>query len=695
MVKTQAPLSPEKGIYRYLFQYPVKRGFTIRQLCIYFVALFRMNKMWKKSILTFLVLGSLTTHMLAAQSRLDSLLQKLPVSAMDTNRIHLLFAIEKAFLDANNPDTALYYLNQNIKLVEKLKTNRFEYDLAYEHLAVYHAKAEYKKALQYTLKSLEIANRNNNVFQKADSYRALFNTYYNLGEHELAIKYALYSVHLSDSINDTTNLSITYGNLARMYNDLNQYKKAIFYGKKGIEEGKKYRNIKGLLISINNTALAFRNLNQNYMAEKLYKSQLDLALKENFPRSASKAMINLCMLYAQTTNRAKLNQYAHELNEYIQSNKDVRLSTIDKGFLYMINGYNFLFQNRFQQADEEFDKGITLATEDKDPYHLSNFYLLKTKLNYAQQNYTKAEWYNQKYDSVQQLINEDELSKYALDLENKYETQKKEQTIQLQSDQLRNRRILILVLIISIAGILLTALVYYRYYRQKQINQQQRISQLETEKHLTASESVIKGEEQERSRLAKDLHDGLGGMLSGIKYSLGNMKNNLVMTPENAMDFERSIDMLNSSIKEMRRVAHNMMPEALVRYGLDTALRDFCSDINQTGGMKITYQSYGLGETEIEQSKSITIYRIVQELVNNALKHSGGREMLVQLTKADDKLSITVEDDGKGFDVSILDTAQGIGWSNIKSRVQFLKGTIDIHSSVDNGTSVLIEFSIT
>ena len=117
---------------------------------------------------------------------------------------------------------------------------------------------------------------------------------------------------------------------------------------------------------------------------------------------------------------------------------------------------------------------------------------------------------------------------------------------------------------------------------------------METEKKLTATEAVLKGEEQERTRLAKDLHDGLGGMMSGIKYSLQTMKKNLIMTPENQQAFERSMDMLDSSINEMRRVAHNMMPEALVKFGLDTALNDFCDDVNQSGALQVSYQSIGM-----------------------------------------------------------------------------------------------------
>ena len=210
----------------------------------------------------------------------------------------------------------------------------------------------------------------------------------------------------------------------------------------------------------------------------------------------------------------------------------------------------------------------------------------------------------------------------------------------------------------------------------------------------------MKGEEQERTRLAKDLHDGLGGMLSGIKYSFQTMKGNLVMTPDNHQAFERSMDMLDSSIKEMRRVAHNMMPESLVKFGLDTALKDFCNDINQSGALRVTYQSIGLENAAIEQTTAIAIYRIVQELINNTMKHASAKTAIVQVTKADGNISITVEDDGRGFDSVILESrrarpddqvGRGIGWSNIQSRVEYLKGKIDIQSEPGKGTSVLIE----
>lgn len=171
------------------------------------------------------------------------------------------------------------------------------------------------------------------------------------------------------------------------------------------------------------------------------------------------------------------------------------------------------------------------------------------------------------------------------------------------------------------------------------------------------------------------------------------MKENLILTPDTAQAFEHSLDMLETCIKEMRRVANNMMPEALVKFGLNTALKDFCNDINQSGAIKLNYQSIGMDNSNIDQTTSIAIYRIVQELINNSIKHAAAKKAKVQVTQLDDLLSLTVEDDGIGFDPVILQRVRGIGWSNIQSRVDFLKGTLDVQSGAGKGTSVHIELN--
>ena len=210
---------------------------------------------------------------------------------------------------------------------------------------------------------------------------------------------------------------------------------------------------------------------------------------------------------------------------------------------------------------------------------------------------------------------------------------------------------------------------------------------------MQATEAVLKGQEDERSRIAKDLHDGLGGLLSGVKYSLSNMKENVLLSSENALSFERTIDMLDSGIKELRRVSHNMMPENLVKFGLDTALKDYCSAITKTKALQVSYSSFGMEEFQANTNISVTVYRVIQELINNTMKHAGATASIVQLSKDEHKLHITVEDNGKGFDKNIENTSKSMGLRNLKNRVNYLKGKMEINSD-DQGTAINIELNI-
>lgn len=267
-----------------------------------------------------------------------------------------------------------------------------------------------------------------------------------------------------------------------------------------------------------------------------------------------------------------------------------------------------------------------------------------------------------------------------------------EQEKQIQQLLLNRKTTLNFILIVSLVTLLIISFLSYQSYRQKQKLQQLRINEFEKEKQLAAIEAMMKGEEQERTRLAGDLHDGLGGLLSGVKFSLINMKDNLIITADNMAVFERSLDMIDSSIKELRRVAHNMMPELLTKFGLNEALKEYCNSINATKLLTVKYQSLGM-ETRLDNSIEIIIYRILQELLNNIMKHAAATEAFVQVIREGNRLNVVAEDNGKGFDNSSGEHT-GAGLSNIRSRVAYLKGQLDIHAEPGKGTLVNIEFNI-
>ncbi|MFT4682218.1 MAG: two-component system NarL family sensor kinase [Flavobacteriales bacterium] len=150
-----------------------------------------------------------------------------------------------------------------------------------------------------------------------------------------------------------------------------------------------------------------------------------------------------------------------------------------------------------------------------------------------------------------------------------------------------------------------------------------------------------------------------------------------------------AIGSLDDASKEVRRIAHNMMPEVLMNYGLESALRDFVESVNQNSSLDFDLQLSNL--KAFDQTQELMIYRIVQELINNVVKHANAKSVLIQLMQADDTLSITVEDDGCGFNVDLAMKKSGLGMSNLKARVEYLGGTLNIDSSENSGTSVFIE----
>ena len=226
-------------------------------------------------------------------------------------------------------------------------------------------------------------------------------------------------------------------------------------------------------------------------------------------------------------------------------------------------------------------------------------------------------------------------------------------------------------------------------FKQQLALQLQHTRELEKDRQLAAVGTMLKGQEEEWTRLAKDLHDGVAGMLSGVKFSLMNMKSNLTGNSEDTISFERSLDMLDTSIQELRRVAHNIMPAVLVKFGLNEALKDYCDTVNNAQILDVKYQSFGM-EKRIENTTEIIVYRIIQELLNNIFKHARADEVLVQLIREEERVGITVEDNGKGFDIDIIQKSKSSGWANIMSRVNYLRGKLDIISG-NKGTSVNIE----
>jgi signal transduction histidine kinase len=281
------------------------------------------------------------------------------------------------------------------------------------------------------------------------------------------------------------------------------------------------------------------------------------------------------------------------------------------------------------------------------------------------------------------------------------ENKKKVSSIEIEKESALNlnTRQSKLLYFVSAWVLLLLLFIYFlvRFYMQKIntekiINDQQhqidvqKIQDLENKIKINSMQAMILGEEKERERIAKDLHDSLGGLLSTVKLQFDNVRAKMNGSLHNEQ-YDKASDLLDTAVNEVRTISKNLQPAALKRYGLVASINDLISRFCGENMPEIYFQHYDLPD-QIEELVSLSIYRVIQELLNNSIKYANAKEILIQLNGELDAISIQYEDDGNGFDVSTI-PKKGMGLENINSRVNYLKGTISIESVPDEGISVM------
>lgn len=649
----------------------------------------------KLGLFTIVMLCGLYTT--AQQHFVDSLRNRIKEAASDSLKMRALYEYMRATLNDNTTDFPPY-MEELIMLGKKTKSN-WGLSTGYIISLCYYAdRGNFPLSFRYGDSALAVLKDDTSaaaITNKAHAFNNLSNNYYKLADYTKALELSFKAVDIFKKVGHKT-LASTYTGIANCYMNLNNYPKTFEYSDKAIAIAMQHNDKRLQSVMMMNKVAALSNLDRFREADSLLK----------VVRPMVEALQNATCLQMYYYHKSDLEQFYYkdtsaalrslkESYKYAREVDDVSLLSNSLEGIIHIELNKFLLQDARKHIDSLFmiAEAYDMKDSKKRGYAALSEWYFKTG------NYKPAYEYLEKEKKLSDTLSSEEAQKNISMIETRFNVAAKEDEIkvlkaekEVQELRISRNKTLNYLLLGGAAVLLIITLLGYRNYRHHQKIQQQRINELETEKQLSATEAILKGEEQERARLAKDLHDGLGGMLSGIKYSFQSIKGNLLLTPESQQAFERSIEMVDTSIKEMRRVAHNMMPEALVKFGLNAALQDFCSDINQSGALKVNFQSIGIDNSPIHQTIAIAIYRIVQELINNVIKHAEAQTAIVQVIKSGPKISITVEDDGKGFEPEVLQQSKGIGFANIQNRVSFLKGKMDIHAQPGKGVSVLIEF---
>lgn len=609
--------------------------------------------------------------------------------------------IKKALLFAQNPatvDSADFYLNKFYVSSKKINYSKgiVEY---FRIKAVSYFIQQKEDSVQVAIqKAFGEARRLKNQKELALVMDLKGWIFQNKEQYDSATYYFIDALKIADSNNDIKFSAEIANNLSILFWTIGDFKKAATYASGAYFNGLQLRDTMLMSNGLFNLGNAKGQLKQYDSARILYRKVTELITdpsKYNY------------VLFRALSNDAAMLSEENRTDESIKKYKEIlqlssKVPPSLMAYIYSGLGAAQLKKNLPADAEVNLTKAVSIAQRANDSYSLRDNYLLMAKIKKARSDFKSALFFREKYDSLDEKMMNEATTKNMHALEKKYNTAKKDNQIARQQLSLVENKNIIqtenninAALISGIILLLFVALLVYRNFRnrhkilkQSEELKMQKIQELENEKQLIAARSLLQGQEEERTRLARDLHDGVGGLLSGVKLSMSNMKGNFFLSEENALAMNNVFMQLDQSIAELRRVSHNMMPESLIKYGLKEALENYCETLNISGKIKVQLQTYGM-EERMEQSNEIVAYRMVQELLNNVIKHADAKNVLIQLVRKQDHFTLTVEDDGKGFDPKEI--SSGAGLQNIKARAEYLNGTLDIVSSRGEGTSVTIE----
>ncbi|MBK7691254.1 MAG: sensor histidine kinase [Bacteroidetes bacterium] len=674
----------------------------------------------KKIILLVAVICSQMLAM-AQQKKIDSLFRIINSQQADTHNTRAYILLSEAYRDFN-VDSAEIFAQKGIDLAKTRKQVKME---AYAHNAmgyVKYYKGDYQASIAAFQNYYEAAKRNNDKIAMGFARNNEGNVYIELGDYLNAIDKYNQALELRKEADDSMGIAMSYNNMGYIYKDLGDYEKAIsnflfalrVYEKMNnkMAVGTTYNYIGSVYWRKKDYALAHQNIDKALQLHGENRDNGNIAIclhtkgavygDEKKYDSAVLYFQKARPLYEKNNDVRQLGLISADIGEIFE-----RKGIHDSAIVYFKAGiqYNNSIGNKRSQASLYTGLANSLLHKNQlaacKQYLDSSFQIIEgTNKKEDFKNYYKvlSDYYKASGDAGNALkcldmysIYKDSLlnaenQKAIADMQTKYDVEKKDQQIKLQQSELLRRNILL----IGLAALsLLLLLLGISYYNRMKLKQQTRLQEEIMKQQDFATKAVIEAEENERKRIGSDLHDGVGQLMSAAKMNLSAIEDRVSFQSEqDKQAYEKSIALVDEGCREVRAVSHTIMPNALLRAGLSNAVKEFIEKLdNRT--LKINLHSAGLNE-RLDSNVETVLYRIIQECVNNVIKHSKANALDISLIKDADGISATIEDNGKGFHVVEKQKGDGIGLKNIQTRVTYLKGSLDIDSAPGRGTLIAI-----
>jgi len=543
--------------------------------------------------------------------------------------------------------------------------------------------AVYDSAVHYNEKALPFAEKIDYKKGIAATYINLGNTYQFFGQYDKVTENYLKGIEIFEANEDSTNVSKSYQNLAALFASIDNRKKEIEYLKQALIANTKSNELQNGYI-YGDLGLANLRMNKNIEAFRFFQmadslsrfvddNRLDFFVASHF---GDYYLFNLKYKNAIPFYEKALQINSNFNDVFYKADVLFKLGEVHSNL------------NNYKDAKRYLKEALTLSKSGSIIEVEQKIYAELSKINEMKGNYKEAYRFKSLSSKFTDSLKNERYIKQINRLEKQFETKKKdaeineqkfrlkEQKNELQKKQMQTKYA------IGVSGLLLIlSIASWLVYKQRQKRKDQELLIVKNEAQINALESLIEGEEKERIRIAKELHDGVNGDLSAIKHKLNTL------LKLNNKTIEEAVVMIDKSCDQVRAISHNLVPPALENFDLQTAASDYCTNMNSIHVPTITFNF--IGEIVVlPKIVEVNIFRIIQELVTNSIKHAEASEINIQLSCRANALQLATEDDGKGFNVSKVKKG-GVGISNIKNRVKFLNGEMDVSSS-SKGTSINI-----
>lgn len=498
--------------------------------------------------------------------------------------------------------------------------------------------SDYPAYINYNFKKLEEARATEHCAQIAKLSSNVGRGYYYLKQTSKTVGWFHAALAALKTCRNDTLKGILYKNLGSVWLDAGRADSAAVYYTKATPLIETYSDLKHVsnFYSVQ-FELWFRHLKNEAKAKEMLRLALETAYQ-----SADSSVIFFAetkrAIYYMETGQCRLAIPIYEnIYRYAASQKDL------EGMIYALSGIQ----------SNHIRCGNTEETEK-----------------------ARYEWSNLK-DSFFSLKVADATAKY----ETKFLTQQKEienQKLKQRNVQMVGIGVFIIVMLVSVGLV----------WAERRENKQKALFELELrEEQRKRFAEVLTAQEQEQARIAGDLHDSLGHLISAAKLNLSVLEASTDRQQQLLQNLNKIVDEAGF---EARNLAHRIMPQSLSELGLKESLRELATRINKTGKITISLQADTLDESSLSQGKKIALYRISQELLNNMIKHANATHIQIVLKSHNQSTELRISDNGQGFDVNEMEKSQGLGWRNNKSRIEILKGEFRIESTKGAGTGITI-----